>query len=259
MIDFLKPYQPRFERIWILAKTDYIQRYYGSSLGLLWALINPIFRLMVYYFVFAFLIFRNRDPDFILYLFLGITIWGYFSENTNKGLGLLKQKKYLIQNIEMNKVDIFISSALSTSFSFFLNLIIYLGFTLVFDVNYSFNMFFAVLLFVKLYLIVIGVSMILSCIYLYVSDLKHVWDMVILLGFWTVPIFWDYNIALTQYKFLLYFNPITGIIINMRYIMLFNMPIDWMIFAYDLLYTLVILGLGFLFLKHFSHKAVEVQ
>lgn len=256
---YINSYKVRLNRIWIIAKTDYIQRYYGSSLGLLWALINPITRLLVYYFVFAFLIFRNREPDFILYLFLGITIWGYFSENTNKGLLLLKQKKYLIQNIEMNKADLFISSALSTSFSFFLNLIIYLGFTLFFDVKYSPQMLFSILLFIQLYIVVIAVSMILSCIYLYVSDLKNVWDLAILLGFWTVPIFWDYQIAITQYKFLLYLNPITGIIINLRYIMLFDMPIDWMIFLYDMAFSLALLGIGVWFLKHLSHKAVEVQ
>lgn len=251
--------QVRIDRIWVLAKTDYIQRYYGSSLGLLWALIQPIFRILVYYFVFAFLIFRNRDPEFILYLFLGVTAWSYFSENTNKGLGLLKQKKYLIQNVEINKVDIFISSALSTSFSFFLNLLVYFGFTAFFDVPYTPHILSVFLLFITLFLIVTGVSMILSCIFLFLDDLKHLWDMIIMLGFWTVPIFWDYNIALEEYKFLLYANPMTGLIINLRYILLFGESLDLFIFLYDFGYALLLFFGGLLSLKHFSYKAVEVQ
>ncbi|HAS36509.1 MAG TPA: ABC transporter permease, partial [Flavobacteriales bacterium] len=69
---------PRWERVWLLAKMDFLQRYYGSSLGLLWAFLNPLARLLVYYFVFSYLIFKNQDPDFILYLFMGIIVWGFF-------------------------------------------------------------------------------------------------------------------------------------------------------------------------------------
>lgn len=249
----------RFNLIWAIAKTDYVQRYYGSSLGLLWALINPIFRLLVYYVVFAYLIFRNRDPEFILYLFLGITAWTYFSENTNKGLGILKQKKYLIQNIEINKLDLFFSSAISTSFSFFLNVLIYLLFTLFFEVPYTINILGVLLLFLNLFILVIGVSMILATAFLYLNDLKHLWDMVILLGFWTVPIIWDYHIALEEYKILLYASPITGIVINLRYVLLYGESMDWLIFLYDFGYATVLFILGLFSLKHFSHKAVEVQ
>ncbi|MFK7934051.1 MAG: hypothetical protein AB8G22_11130, partial [Saprospiraceae bacterium] len=47
------PANNRLERIWILAKVDFKKRYYHSSLGLVWALLNPIFQLSVYYTVFT--------------------------------------------------------------------------------------------------------------------------------------------------------------------------------------------------------------
>ena len=139
----------------MLASTEYYQRYYGSRLGVIWAFLNPLFRILIYYLAFSYLIFRNRDPQFILYLFLGITVWQYFSENTNKGISLLKGKKYLIQNVGMAKSDIFIASALSTSVSFGLNIVIYFLISFWFDVSYSFNSILVIALFVNLYLIVV--------------------------------------------------------------------------------------------------------
>jgi ABC-2 type transport system permease protein len=247
----------RMERISMLASTEYYQRYYGSRLGVIWAFINPLFRILIYYLAFSYLIFRNRDPQFILYLFLGITVWQYFSENTNKGISLLKGKKYLIQNVGMAKSDIFIASALSTSVSFGLNIVIYFLISFWFDVSYSFNSILVIALFVNLYLIVVGVSMILSTIHLYFSDFKHVWDLALLLGFWTVPIIWDAKYVYTTYPFMLYGNPITGILVNLRNIMLYNSPVDTTVFALDFAYALVFVIIGYSLIKRFSYKVVE--
>ncbi len=247
----------RLERIGMLASTEYYQRYYGSSLGVVWAFLNPLFRILIYYLAFSYLIFRNRDPQFILYLFLGIAIWQYFSENTNRGVTLLKGKKYLIQNVGMAKSDIFLASALSTSVSFILNVFIYWLISFGFDVEYSISSILVLALFANLFLIVIGVSMILSTIHLYFSDFKHVWDISLLLGFWTVPIIWDSTYVYTTYPFMLYGNPITGILINLRNVMLYNTQMDWTVFALDFAYGLVFLSIGYFLLNRFSYKVVE--
>ena len=112
----------RFERIFLLAKTDFSTRYYGSVLGLLWAFINPFFKLLVYYFAFSYLIFRNRDHKFVLYLFTGIILWTFFAQTTKQGMRVLNTKRYLIQNIEINKVDIFLSHAISNFIGLLFNL-----------------------------------------------------------------------------------------------------------------------------------------
>ena len=249
----------RLERIWMLAKTEFSQRYYGSGLGLVWALINPLLRITVYYFAFSYLIFRQRNPEFVLYLFLGITLWQYFAENTNKGLRVLKTKKYLLQNIETNKPDLFIATALSTAFSFFLTLSAYLICSMFFDVTYSWRVMAIVPIFLSLFLIVSGTSMVLSCLYLYMKDLQHFWDIVLLAGMWTLPVIWDYKILLTDYQFMIYSIPLTGLLINFRYAFLYDQPIDWGLMAFDFGYALIIFGFGIIALKFFSHKAVESQ
>jgi len=241
----------------MLASTEYYQRYYGSSLGVVWAFLNPLFRILIYYLAFSYLIFRNRDPQFILYLFLGITIWQYFSENTNKGVSLLRGKKYLIQNVGMAKSDIFIASALSTSVSFGLNILIFCLISFWFEVSFSVNSLLVIALFANLFLIVIGVSMILSTIYLYFSDLKHVWDISLLLGFWTVPIIWDATYVYTTYPFMLYGNPITGILVNLRNVMLYNSSVDLTVFALDFAYGIAFVIIGYALISRFSYKIVE--
>ena len=99
--------------------------------------------------------------------------------------------------------------------------------------------------------------MILSTIHLYFSDFKHVWDLALLLGFWTVPIIWDAKYVYTTYPFMLYGNPITGILVNLRNNMLYNSPVDTTVFALDFAYALVFVIIGYSLIKRFSYKVVE--
>jgi len=46
------PENNRVERIWKLAQLDFKKRYYNDNLGILWSLLEPLFRIGIYYFIF---------------------------------------------------------------------------------------------------------------------------------------------------------------------------------------------------------------
>ena len=147
MINYLlKPFEDRLpennrlERIWKLAQVDFKKRYYNDYLGLLWALLNPIFRMAIYYFVFV-KIFQRSMPNYHLYLFMGLIFWLFFSESTKKGMTTLLSKRYLIENIVFNRLDLFYSLTLSVVFGLFFNMAAYLAMSLVTGVFFSWHLF----------------------------------------------------------------------------------------------------------------------
>ena len=79
------PENNQYERIWILAKTDFKLKYYDTFLGMIWAIASPLFRILIYYFVFTF-IFTNKIPNYGLHIFSGLLVWMFFQEATKKGL-----------------------------------------------------------------------------------------------------------------------------------------------------------------------------
>src|SRR5690606_41797756 len=101
-------------------------------------------------------------------------------------------------------------------------------------------------LFLTLFIIVIGTSMVLSCLFLYLRDLQHLWDLVLLAGMWTIPIFWDYTIVVEKFPALLYGNPLCGVLINLRYILLYGQPVDWQLFFSNIISALALLAIGLL-------------
>ena len=253
------PENNRFERIWILARTDFAQRFYGSSLGLLWAFLNPLARLMVYYFVFSYLIFKNQEPIFILYLYLGLIPWMFFSEGTKRGMRLLHTKRYLLENIQLNKLDIYYSHLITLGIALGFNLFSFFIFSLFFPVDYTLHMLWLPVILFILGLTVFAVSLLLSTAYIFFLDLDHVWDIVLLLGFWTIPIIWDQKFIFEHYTFMLYTSPLTGTVINLRQILLYGESPHMFLLFFDLVYALILFGISLAIFKRFSKKAAEIR
>ncbi|MCF8233844.1 MAG: ABC transporter permease [Bacteroidales bacterium] len=247
----------RLERIVLFAKTDYHLRYYGSKLGVLWAFLNPFLRILVYYFTFSYLIFRQNDPTFVLYLFTGIITWGFFSETTNQSIKLFQKQRFILENIKLQKSDFFISMTASTMYAYLINFLMYFIFSILFfDPEYSLKIVFLVPILIGLYLFALGISFFLATLYIYLRDLDHIWSIIIMAGFWTVPVIWDYNLVYENYKFMLY-NPITAFLVNIRQITLYNEMPDLKFMILGILTSALIAILGYIFMIRNSRKAVE--
>lgn len=252
----LLPENNRFERIWILAKFEFKKRYYDSALGMVWALLNPLFRLAVYTFAFKYIRDSNKE-NFSLYLFSGLLIWMFFTELTNKGMNALKQKKYLVENIQFNWIDIFYALTASTLIGTAFNFMAYFVMSLFFQIYPSIYTLWFPLLILNMSIITLGFSIILASLNIFIKDINHVWSIVILAGFWTAPIFFYLEDFPEKYNFLLYIHPASSVLINIRNSIFYNQQIDWMFFAWGWFYALITMVIALLLFNYSKIYAVE--
>ena len=85
-----------------LAKNDFKTRYAGSYLGIVWAFIQPVITILVYWFVFS-VGFRSGTGDlgvpFVLYLVAGIVPWFFFQDALIGGTNSLLEYSYLVKKV----------------------------------------------------------------------------------------------------------------------------------------------------------------
>lgn len=248
----------RLERILLLAKVDFTKRYYDTGLGVVWAILNPLFRFAVYYVAFTYIIVtESRPASFALYLFSGLIVWLFFGGGARKGIALLKTKRYLIENIQFNQFDLFFASILSAFYAFAFNFLAYFLASLLYGTPIHPTLLWLPLLFLNLIVLTMGMSILLATINIYLRDIEHVWDMVILGGFWLTPVLYDKSIPMEVVPALQYINPVAGILINIRETALYgNAPYTHLI-IYDWIYAIVLLTVAVFAYKKFSHMAVE--
>lgn len=248
----------KLERLWLLAKIEFKLRYYENKLGLLWALIKPIMDVTIYYVVFK-IIMKNDIPAFASYLFLGLIIWNFFLESTSGTIQILNTKKYLYEYSNMNKLEIYISTLLSNSIGFFFNLVMFMIFYNAFESSGGMNVYnlWMIPLFMNLFILSLSLSLILSCLYIIAKDISQVWQVFVSFLFFLSPIFYKLSTFKDALPSFDYGNPIAGIIINSRNVMMYGKQPDFELFIFDFSYAIFLLLLGTIILNRLGSKAAE--
>ena len=88
--------------IWKLAKNDFRSKHAGSYLGVVWAFVQPVVSVLVYWFVFTI---GGRAPSgdtgypFVLWLIVGIVPWFFFADALGQGTSALLSYQYLVKKV----------------------------------------------------------------------------------------------------------------------------------------------------------------
>lgn len=178
-----------------LAKNDFKTKYAGSYLGIVWAFVQPVITVLVYWFVFSvgFKAGEAADYPFVVYLVSGIVPWFFFSDALNGGTNALLEYSYLVKKVVF-KISILpmvkVISALFVHVFFVLVALIlcacfgYLpGLATLQIVYYMFCTF----------VFVLGISYATSAIVVFFRDLTQIINIILQVGIWLTPIMWDWN------------------------------------------------------------------
>jgi len=249
----------KVERIWLLAKIEFKLRYYENKLGLLWALLKPVLDICIYYVVFK-IIMKSDVPAFASYLFIGLILWNFFVESTTGSIQILNTKKYLYEYSNMNKLEIYISQLMSNSIGLFFNFVMFLIFYNFFEASSNglsrYNVW-IVILYLNLYILSLGMALILSNIYIIAKDITQIWQVITSFLFFLSPIFYSVRVFKEALPTFEYGNPIAGIIINARRIMMEHKAPDYELLGWDIMYAVFILLVGLIALNKLGSKAAE--
>ena len=90
--------------IWKLSKNDFKKRYAGSYLGAVWAMVQPVVTVLMYYVVFDVIMgqkvqMTDSNVPYVLFLTAGLVPWFYFSESLNYGTNALLEYNYLVKKV----------------------------------------------------------------------------------------------------------------------------------------------------------------
>ncbi len=218
MFEFLKAIIYNKRLLWSLIKDDFKQKYIGNFLGVAWALIQPIFTILIYWFVFQ-VGFKSRHVDnfpFILWLIAGLLPWFFFTEGLTSGTNSILANSFLVKKVVFRVSLLPIIPLLSALiihlfFIFFMfGMFIYYGYTPnIYWVQIFYYLFATIIL-------LLGLSWITSSVVVFFRDVGQLVGMLIQFGFWLTPIFWNITTIPEKYHWIIQLNPLLYIIEGYR-------------------------------------------
>ena len=209
-----------------LSKREIASQYVGSLLGIVWTFIQPAVMIFVFWFVFS-VGFKTKpmnDVPFAVWLTAGMAPWFVFSDivvkSANAIVGyahLIKKSVFPSQILPVVKVV----SSMFTHAAFVLLLIVLLVFQ---HISFSWH---ALQFFYYLFclsVLALGIGWTVAALNVFIRDVGQIVAVIMQVGFWATPIFWDIHIMPAGIQTVLKFNPVYYIIQGYRDAFIYSVP-----------------------------------
>ena len=201
-----------------MAKRELASQYVGSFIGFLWTIINPLITIIVFWVIFSvgFKVQPVNDVPFIIWLTAGMSAWYCFStivaESTNCVVGAAQLiKKTLFPASILPIVKLVSGLAIHV---IFLSILVLLLLYEKMPVSLYYLQF--VYYLVCMLILALGLGWFLAAMNVFVKDTGHIVTVVLQLGFWTTPIFWNIEIMPESWQFYFKLNPMFYIVQGYR-------------------------------------------
>lgn len=186
--------------IWKLSKNDFKSKFSGSYLGIVWAFVQPIVTVLVYWFVFekglragGVNLKSGIQIPFVLWLIAGLVPWFFFQDALSGGTNALMEYSYLVKKVVF-RIDILpiiklISALFVHLFFVAFTIVLYCFYGYFPDIYtlqviyYSFAMF----------MLALGIVYITSALVVFFKDLGQIIAIILQVGVWMTPIMWNIN------------------------------------------------------------------
>lgn len=206
-----------------LSKNDFKTKYAGSYMGIIWAFIQPLVTIVLYWFVFEKGLRSGAvsDVPFILWLMAGLIPWFFFQEALVNATNCFSEYSYLVKKVVFN-IDILpIVKIISSLFVhiFFMGLLVgayvlmgyFPGIVAIQLLYYSFCMI----------ALLLSISYLTSAISVFFKDTVQIISVFMQVGTWMTPILWNMDSpemleSLGKFAFILKLNPMYYVVSGCR-------------------------------------------
>ena len=179
----------------LLIRRELKSRYKDSALGFLWSLVRPLTMLVIYFVFIGQILGAARGvPEFAIFVFAGLTLWGLFSEIIAGGTGSIVGNAGLIKKVYLPREIFPLASVGSAIFNFLVQFVVLVGATIVLgQVPWSADIVYVPLGVVIVLIYGVALALLLSALNVYLRDIQYLVEVFILLFFWASPIVYSWS------------------------------------------------------------------
>lgn len=257
-------YQSR-HLIWKLARNDFKKRYAGSYMGALWAMLQPVVTVAMYYVVFDKIMGNTGrgtgDIPFVLFLTAGLVPWFFFTEALNGGTNALLEYNYLVKKVVFKISVLPIIKIIAATFIHAFFVVVLLIVAAIY--GYYPTIYTIQILYYSacLFIFVLALCYTTCSIVVFFKDLSQIINIALQIGMWATPILWNIDAVEGVWLTILKLNPLVYIVNGYRSAICEKVWFfqDFFSTMYFWIVTVVLFGIGALVFKRLKVHFADVM
>lgn len=230
------------ELLYFLAWRDIKVRYKQTALGVLWAILQPIFMMLVFTLFFGKLAgIRTGEIPYPLFAFAGLVPWTFFANSVTSGGNSLTSSAGLITKVYFPRMLVPIAAVAAGFVDFILAFIVLVGLIFYYQISLTAHMLMLPVLAVFLMLFTLGVGMWMAALNVKYRDIRFALPFIIQIWLFVSSVIAPSTVVPEDWRWLLVLNPMSGFIEGFR-AALFGHQFNWTTLGISAAITLVVLA-----------------
>jgi lipopolysaccharide transport system permease protein len=241
-----------------LALKEIKVRYKQTVIGAGWAILQPFLTMVIFTMVFGRVAqMPTYSVPYPIFAYSGLLLWTYFSNALSQSTNSLADNVPLLTKVYVPRLFIPMAPCLSglldyiIAFTMLILISLYYKFTQGLAVFPSTTILLLPIIVILTVALAMGVGFWLSSICVRYRDVKYATPFFIQLTLFISPVIYQINtVGLSlEWRFLLYLNPLVGLI-NAHRACVLNLPVDYVGLVISAIITIIVLISGIVYLKN---------
>ncbi len=260
MIKHLKELYKYKSLLFVFVYRDIKARYKRTSIGIAWAIIQPLFLMLVFTLVFShFFKVNTGGKPYPIFSYIALLPWTFISRSLLSSGTQFVGYRGLITRIYFPREIIPLTTVLSALVDFAFGSIVFIFMLFYYQISLTPAAFFILLLLPIQIVLAIGLALIASAMSVLFRDLQFAIPLLTQLWMYGSPIIYSVRNLQPRFKSFFYFNPVTGIVDGYRDCIINGQIPDLGYLSSSAIFSLLILFFGYWFFKKLEYFVIDIM
>jgi len=242
-IDFGELWRYR-ELLYFLVWRDIKVRYKQTVIGAAWAILQPLCQMVIFSVIFgAFAKIPSEGFPYPIFVYAGLLPWTFFANAVSHSSISLVNQSQLLTKVYFPRLFIPSSSIGVGLVDFSLSFCVYICLMLWYGHTPGVSVALLPLVLLLTMMTAFGVGVFLASVTVAYRDFRLVVPFMVQIWMYLSPVVYAVTLIPEKYRWIMAFNPLTGIIGGFRSVLL-NQPVDWNALGVSVVVSSILLTVG---------------
>lgn len=162
----------------------------NSYLDWMWWILEPFCNMIIYTVIFG-AVFHAAEKNFPIFVFIGVSIWGFFSKMINQSVKLIKNNKSVVTKVYVPKQILLLCTMYVNGFKMLVSLAVIALMMLVFRIQVGWHLLYVMPGLGLLLILTYGICCFLMHYGVYVEDLQYIVEILLKMAMYFTGIFYS--------------------------------------------------------------------
>ena len=247
------------ELLYFLVLRDVKVRYKQTALGAAWAIIQPLFTMLIFSLFFGLLARMPSDGiPYPLFSLAALVPWTFFANGLNQSANSLVASANLLKKVYFPRLVIPLATVLAGVVDFALSFAVLLGLMAFYGVAPTINLLWMPLFLLLAFITSLGVGLWMSALNVKYRDVRYIVPFIIQIWMFSTPIVYPSSLLPLPWRTIYGINPMVGVVEGFRWALLGSNTAPGFMIAVSSTAALLILIGGAFYFRHMEKGFADI-